>query len=98
MLHNFIENPNRALRVSIVHLMPPVSKSIPPEEVANGIAPRHVCYVRPLQDGTPPSAIRWEASLLESPMRIHLVLFLVARKAAIATEQPSGPHTEHTNA
>jgi hypothetical protein len=24
-------------------------------------------------------------------MRIHLVLFLVARKALIATEQPSGP-------
>jgi hypothetical protein len=51
-----------------------------------------------LQQGTPPAAILWETSLLESPMRIHLVLFLVARKALIATEQPSGPHAEQTNA
>ena len=30
-------------------------------------------------------------------MRIHLVLFLVVRKALIATERPSGSHAEHTN-
>jgi len=63
--------------------MPPVSKTIPPEEVA---------------EWPSPSAIRVEPSLLESPMRIHLILFLVARKALIATEQPCAAHAEHTNA
>jgi hypothetical protein len=98
MLHYFIENPNCAFRVLIVHLMPPVSNTILTEEAANGIAPGTSASIWPLQPGTPPSAIHWETSLLESPMRIHLVLFLVVRKALITAEQPSGPHAEHTNA
>jgi len=50
-----------------------------------------------LQRGTTAAVIRWNTSLLESPMRIHLVLLLAARKALTVNKQLSGSHAKHMN-
>jgi len=75
--------------------MPPVNKTIPSEEDANGLArlrrPAFAAWHSTVNDSCEPS-------LLESPTRIHLILFLAARKALIATEQPSAPHAAYMNA
>ncbi len=48
--------------------------------------------------GKPLEANRWETSLLESSMRIHLVLRWESREVLVATEQPFRPDLEQTNA
>jgi len=75
--------------------MPPVSNTIPPEEDANGLARLRRPAVAAGHSTVNDSC---EPSLLESPRRIHLILFLAARKALIATEQLSAPHAEYMNA